>query len=104
VLGGTPEELLHEPDPMWLRLLRADFELNEAYRQETRKPLSIPLSAFGGRDDPRVSPPDLQAWSVQTHSSFALRLFDGGHFFLHTGRAAVVQSLLLALTRSTGPS
>src|SRR5262249_54561091 len=30
LLNGTPEELLREADPMWIRMLRADFELNEA--------------------------------------------------------------------------
>jgi medium-chain acyl-[acyl-carrier-protein] hydrolase len=100
LLGGTPQELLNETDPIWLRLLRADFRLNETYRPETKKALDIPISAFGGREDPFVSPADLEPWSKQTSCDFTLRLFDGGHFFIRTQRLEVVQALLLRLIRT----
>jgi len=79
--NGTPEEILSEP--LWVRLLRADLELNEAYQFTPRAPLKIPISAFGGRNDPRVRPEDMQGWAEQTMKGFKLRLFDGDHFFLY---------------------
>jgi surfactin synthase thioesterase subunit len=99
-LDGTPEELLTNPDPGWLRLLRSDFELNEAYRFDNRKPLDVPIAAYGGRDDPRVAAAGVEAWRAHTSRAFTFRLFDAGHFFIHAQRTEVVQAVLLTLTRS----
>jgi surfactin synthase thioesterase subunit len=99
-LDGTPEEVLTHLDPDWLRLLRADFELNEAYRFAARTPLDVPISAFGGRDDSRVDAADVEAWGRHTARAFTFRLFDSGHFFTHAERAKVAQAVLLALTRA----
>ena len=99
-LNGTPEELLREPDPMWLRTLRADFELNEAYTYRAGPPLDVPLSAFAGRGDPRVRAADMDGWREHTSSAFTFRQFDAGHFLIHDVRAEVVQAVLVGLTRS----
>jgi len=98
MLNGTPDELLVEPE--WLRLLRADLELNEAYRFAPREPLDTPISAFGGQDDPRVRPGDLEQWREQTQGRFNLRLFEGDHFFLFANRHEVAHAILLELNRS----
>lgn len=99
-LQGTPEELLNDPDPTWLRLLRADFELNEAYRPAERAPLSVPISAFAGMQDPRVRSADVEAWRAHTTAEFSLRAFDADHFFLYSERIAVSQAVLHALART----
>jgi surfactin synthase thioesterase subunit len=81
-------------------LLRADLELNEAYRFAPREPLDTPISAFGGQDDPRVRPGDLEQWREQTQGRFNLRLFEGDHFFLFANRHEVAHAILLELNRS----
>jgi medium-chain acyl-[acyl-carrier-protein] hydrolase len=85
-LGGTPEALLEHVELMDLMLptLRADFALLETYTYRPRLPLEVPLTAFGGSDDPRVPPDGLAAWREQTRAAFDLNILPGGHFFLHT--------------------
>jgi surfactin synthase thioesterase subunit len=100
LLGGTPQEVLDNADDDWLRLLRADFELNEAYRFTARTPFGVPISAYGGRTDPRIAPADIEPWRKHTSGAFAVRLFDSGHFFIQAERAQVVQAVLLTLARS----
>lgn len=42
----------------------------------------------------------MEPWRAHTARGFTCRVFDSGHFFVHTERAQVVQSVLMALTRS----
>jgi surfactin synthase thioesterase subunit len=83
-LNGTPTEVLDHGELMqiMLPLLRADFAMYETYAYSTEQPLNCPISAFGGRNDHRVSNRDLKAWQAQTTASFCLRIFPGDHFFL----------------------
>ncbi|MBI3688120.1 MAG: thioesterase [Actinobacteria bacterium] len=91
-LGGTPPEVLAEPQlvRMLLPALRADFEINESYQVGAGPLLRCPVIAYAGRDDPEVDPGELVEWHEATSGEFALRLFDGGHFYLRGGRPDVV--------------
>lgn len=91
-LSGNPEELLNHKELMDVVLpsLRADFALYESYKYSSELPLNCPISAFGGRSDPRVNHDDLEAWRSQTTVSFSIRMFPGDHFFLKS-----IQPLLL---------
>ncbi|MGF1428295.1 thioesterase II family protein [Kitasatospora sp. LaBMicrA B282] len=97
-MGGTPEEVLAQPDLLDLILppLRADYQVCEGYYQPRPQAprLSCPISVLGGRDD-NVTPADLDLWSAVTTADTSVRLFDGGHFFL-TGPAA--PAVLAAVT------
>ncbi len=99
-LNGTPEELLRSVDGQWMSNLRADLELNEAYRPREVTPLHLPVSAFAGRDDPRVAVAGVERWRNHTSGGFTFRVFDGGHFFVTSERARVVQTMLVALART----
>jgi medium-chain acyl-[acyl-carrier-protein] hydrolase len=94
-LEGFPAEALDDPALVGaiLPALTADAALyrNYAYAEDT--PLGFPVRAYGGSDDPNVRPEDLEGWAGQTSASFAMRLFPGGHFFLHAGREAVLDAL-----------
>lgn len=83
-LAGTQEEVLRDASMMQLVLpvLRADFAVNETYVYEPEAPLHCPITAFGGIEDREVKPKDLQAWREHTKSSFSVRRFPGGHFYL----------------------
>ncbi|RKT17082.1 medium-chain acyl-[acyl-carrier-protein] hydrolase [Streptomyces sp. 1114.5] len=83
-LGGTPPEVLGEPQLLNLMLptLRADFELNETYRPLAGPRLRCPIAAYMGADDPEVSAPELLAWSGETTGEFTMRVLPGGHFYL----------------------
>lgn len=93
-LNGTPEEILQHPELMELfaPILRADFEVCETYAFGGCDPLDVPISAFGGLEDPDVSRDDLQAWKEHTRGTFRLRMFPGGHFFLNGARQPLVHA------------
>jgi medium-chain acyl-[acyl-carrier-protein] hydrolase len=85
-LQGIPAEALL--DPALLRAimpaLEADAALYRNYIYEEGAPLSVPVRAYGGADDPNVRREHLEAWAEQTDASFGVRIFPGGHFYLTT--------------------
>jgi medium-chain acyl-[acyl-carrier-protein] hydrolase len=92
---GTPTEILEHPELMELILptLRADLALLEVYRYANEPPLELPITAFGGHDDPDVSEAALRAWREHTRGRFAYSGFPGGHFFVRSARAAVLSAI-----------
>ncbi|MGW8066611.1 thioesterase II family protein [Streptomyces ziwulingensis] len=79
---------------LYLPALRADVTLLETYVHTPAPPLSCPVTAYGGRDDPEFGPGELDGWRRHTASAFRLRTFPGGHFFLNAGRAELVADLV----------
>jgi medium-chain acyl-[acyl-carrier-protein] hydrolase len=104
--NGIPQAVLDNPDLIELMLpcLRADFTAFETYAHEAEAPLPCPISAFGGRTDPRVGEPEIGAWREHTTDAFRSALFDGNHFFLQTSRdqlLAVIRQELGALSATS---
>jgi medium-chain acyl-[acyl-carrier-protein] hydrolase len=91
-MGGTPDMLLRDRELLeaFLPLLRADFSVNESYRYRAQDPLAIPLTAFGGRSDPRAEEWEIREWAAQTSERFQCRMFSGGHFYTEEHAADVV--------------
>jgi medium-chain acyl-[acyl-carrier-protein] hydrolase len=83
-----------------LPALRADFEMYETYVYSPEPPLTTPISAYAGSQDTRVSREHLEAWREQTTADFSLREFPGGHFFLHTAAALLMEALCRDLSRA----
>jgi medium-chain acyl-[acyl-carrier-protein] hydrolase len=102
-LNGTPPEVFANEEliEMALTFLRADFTLVETYTYQDEAPLSCPISAFGGADDPLVSHEQLAAWRSQTteQDHFTLDTFPGGHFFVIDERQALIQRLIERLSQ-----
>jgi len=67
-----------------LPALRADFTAVETYSIADEAPLSCPIVANGGLNDPHVPREHLEGWGVHTSNEFAIRLFEGDHFYLHS--------------------
>jgi len=78
---------------LFLPVLRADVTLLETYVYSDDRPLDCPISAYGGSHDSRASAEALSAWREHTHSAFNLKLFSGGHFFLQSDRAFLLQTI-----------
>ncbi|XP_044028812.1 S-acyl fatty acid synthase thioesterase, medium chain isoform X1 [Siniperca chuatsi] len=82
-IGGTPPELLANPEvlKLFLPALKADLHIVENYK--CNKPdnpfLSCPVTCFDGKED--ISH-DLQAWKDITSGDFTVRMLDGSHFYL----------------------
>jgi medium-chain acyl-[acyl-carrier-protein] hydrolase len=98
--GGIPKVILDDPDLLnyFLPALRADVRLMESYRYEDEAPLSCPIFAVGGTDDPGVSAKQLREWGAQTEAQFTWRLFQGSHFFIEAHRDAFLQAVAATLT------
>ncbi|KAM3858313.1 S-acyl fatty acid synthase thioesterase, medium chain [Diretmus argenteus] len=82
-IGGTPPELLANPEvlKLFLPALKADLHIVENYRYN--KPsgplLCCPVTCFDGKQD---IPHDLQAWKEISSGDFTVRMMDGSHFYL----------------------
>jgi medium-chain acyl-[acyl-carrier-protein] hydrolase len=100
-LSGTPPEVLEHPELLALiiPLLRADFAVCQTYEYAAGAPLDCPITAFGGLEDGEVPRARLEAWREQTGAAFKLHLLPGGHFFLHTAQALLLETLARELSR-----
>ncbi|CAL8292377.1 unnamed protein product [Merluccius merluccius] len=82
-IGGTPPELLANPEvlKLFLPALRADLHVVDTYRcdKPTAPLLSCPITCFDGRQD---VPHDLQAWRDVSSGDFTVRMLEGDHFYL----------------------
>lgn len=94
-LDGTPREVLEHPELMELMIpiLRADFSVCQTYRYEDGPPLGCPITAFGGTEDEDANREHLQPWARQTTSDFTLRMFPGGHFFIHAALPQMLETI-----------
>jgi medium-chain acyl-[acyl-carrier-protein] hydrolase len=92
-LNGTPRVVLDNQELMALLLptLRADFAVHETYRFGPEEPLDIPISVFGGHEDPLAKAGELGAWRDHTRTSFHLHMFPGDHFFINTAETSIVE-------------
>jgi medium-chain acyl-[acyl-carrier-protein] hydrolase len=95
-LGGTPDEVLEHRELMDLvaPTLRADFALCETYPWTAEAPLDIPLSLFGGTDDPNVDQDELEAWRETTQAPVSVRMFAGNHLYLLKSQREVFEAVL----------
>ena len=95
-LDGTPKEFLADQGLMQLLLpmLRADFEAAQTYSCDPGIKLRFPIFVYGGLDDSDVNREHMAAWNAASKMSH-IRMFPGGHFFLHSA----ADKLMRVLTR-----
>lgn len=101
-LGGLPAAVLADPAllGLLLPLLRADLAVNENYRYRPAPPLPVPITAFGGEHDPKVTEAELRAWAEQTDDQFTAHLLPGGHFFVQESVRSLLGLLVVGLSRT----
>jgi surfactin synthase thioesterase subunit len=94
--GGIPAGVLDEPElrELLLPTLRADVQVVEAYRYAPGDPLTCPVLAYGGADDPHAPLDELRAWCRETTGACHVRRFAGGHFYLQDRRDELVAALV----------
>lgn len=99
-LQGTPSEVLDDPELMELvePILRADFEACETYVHTDGQPIDVPLSAFGGSDDPEATREELEGWRAHTRHFAGVRIFPGHHFYLQQQWPAVGGAIAAAIS------
>jgi surfactin synthase thioesterase subunit len=112
--NGIPDEVRRHQELLDLLVpgLKADLALLERYAYRPTAPLEGALTAFGGRADGEATGLDLAEWRVHTRGPFAVRMFDGGHFFIQASASDVLRAVAeglsclpdLGLGSVTGPS
>ncbi|HET9651749.1 MAG TPA: alpha/beta fold hydrolase [Usitatibacter sp.] len=103
-LDGTPQEALASPELMEfiVPIVRADCAVCDSYRHVDPTPLACPITVFAGADDVEARGEDIEAWRDFTRSSFAVRVFPGGHFFLQGARSQVLAEIGARLRELAG--
>jgi surfactin synthase thioesterase subunit len=104
-LGGTSTQLLAHEALMELMLptIRSDYRAVHTYRHTADAQLDCPLVALTGDRDPVVDLDGVKQWQRHTSSTFRMRVFDGGHFFLEDHADAVRQELREYVRALTAP-
>lgn len=77
----------------FLPVIRGDFALCETYQYVPEQPLSCPISACGGIEDNYVGYEEIVSWNQQTSTSCCVRMFPGGHLFLHSAQDLLLQAI-----------
>ncbi len=105
-MGGTPPEVLAEPELMraLLPTLRADLEVLSTHGSNPTSPLDVPLHAFAGSQDPTAPPDTMAAWRAETTGPFALDVLASGHFLDADAEQRVTETIGRDLTRPSDPS
>jgi medium-chain acyl-[acyl-carrier-protein] hydrolase len=83
-LYDSPPEVFEDRELMgiYLPVIRADLALLHLHEHRPGPPLAVPLSVFGGVDDPILFHSDLEAWSEHTKAAFRIQTFPGKHLYL----------------------
>jgi medium-chain acyl-[acyl-carrier-protein] hydrolase len=93
-MNGTPGEVRGAAAfAPFFPTLRADLSVIETYQYHPEPPLDIPISVFGGEQDPVASLAELRAWDIHSSVSCPVQTFPGGHFYLHQIREEFVTTL-----------
>ncbi len=81
-MGGTPEEVLANPEIMSLfePMLRADFALAENVFEKAVLP--VPVTSLWGHRDSAFAQAAARQWEECTSSAYRLVDLPGGHFFI----------------------
>ncbi|ALM92275.1 MULTISPECIES: thioesterase II family protein [Alteromonas] len=83
-MGGIPDEVRESQEMLHLLepTFRADFKIAEQYTS-TAIPLDCPITAICGDEDYKVPEGLVKKWGSFTTSSWCVRCFSGGHFFIN---------------------
>lgn len=84
-LGGTDPELLADEEfsELLTTAVRADYRAFNGYDPSPDVRIDSDIHVLGGRDDHRIATDVLQRWEGHTAGSFAMSLYDGGHFYVY---------------------
>ena len=99
LMGGTPKEVLDNDEMMelFLPMLRADFAMASELR-EVHDLINSNLVIFWGDEDEFVTESDVMPWAEFFTGNSSVYCFNGGHFFIETQRASVIQKINELLT------
>ncbi|MDO8310380.1 MAG: alpha/beta fold hydrolase [Sideroxyarcus sp.] len=93
--NGTPPAVLEHRELMELLLpmIRADFSIAGEYEYVSAPVLNLPLTVLMGREDDNADGNFVDGWKKETSGECHIAWFEGGHFFIHSQRAAVLECI-----------
>ncbi|MCR8746644.1 thioesterase II family protein [Romboutsia lituseburensis] len=93
--SSIPEELISNMDIMnlFIRMIKADFEMDEKYLKKDIIPINCPIIAFMGSDDKEIRLQELLKWKHYTSKSFNYKIIKGSHMFINTNKDKVVNNI-----------
>ncbi|MFI2645698.1 thioesterase II family protein [Streptomyces sp. NPDC018610] len=105
-LSGTDDRILADEEllRMILPAIRSDYRAVESYRYRQGPPLSCPVLALIGDDDPQVTRDEAQAWAEHTTARFDMTVFPGGHFYLNSQGEAVIRAIEEHMSATGSPA
>jgi surfactin synthase thioesterase subunit len=82
--GGMPAAIVDDPQilALYLPIIRADMTLLETYSFQPAPRLSVPITVYGGLEDPGAQPEILDQWQALSAFRLSRQHFPGGHFYL----------------------
>jgi surfactin synthase thioesterase subunit len=91
-LAGTPPAVLADDElmAMFLPVLRADFAAAGQLCRRGGRPVSAPITVFGGDSDSEVPVARLAGWAAHSTVDCEVQVVPGGHFFLDESSEQVV--------------
>lgn len=94
-LGGTPRELLEEPElrATILETVRRDYALLDSYEYRSAPPLSCSVAVWRGDSDPETVDERIHDWARECADPPVVHTFAGGHFYPLESRHAVAETL-----------
>jgi medium-chain acyl-[acyl-carrier-protein] hydrolase len=94
-MKGFPPEVLNSRELMEMLLptVRADAAITETYQYEEEAQLTCALTILEGSTDDQVTHEEIAAWSGYTTGAFSHVVIRGGHDFLQSAPASVVQTI-----------
>ena len=105
-ISEVPQSILDDQPlfEQFMHTFKADTQLLQSYIYSQEKALDCPISAFGGTDDPVVSPEELAQWYRHTSSTFKLQMLPGQHMFLKSSRELLLEAISQELMAHLGKS
>jgi len=102
----VPDEVLahEELTRLVLPIVRADLAVDETAAFPDEPQLAMPISAFHGLGDDLVAREDVERWRPCTSGRFRLRALPGDHFFVHSGRGELLESIARDLATLAPPA
>jgi medium-chain acyl-[acyl-carrier-protein] hydrolase len=98
--NGVPDEILQNPELLSIvvPVLRADLTLCETYVCDGLPGIDVPITAFGGRADPKIAVEEVEGWKTLTSADCEVHFYDAGHFYLESHRAEILATIESRLT------
>lgn len=100
-LNGTDKDVLANQELLdfMLPALRADMTIVQNHKYADDLALDIPITVFGGLNDPTVQEHELSQWRLQTKGAFRLHMLKGDHFFLNEQRELLLEIISHAIEK-----